>query len=339
MVNNPASSAEATHTLTDRSQQASPTAPPSATHSSGRTSKRAMTPGQRRKTRRHTLLFFALVAPNAIVILVFSYYAAAYNIVLSFMDWDMVAPMPEWVGLQNFLRLVTDMEFWHIMLNTLIFTGVSVAGSLIGGLALGGLLATRVPFTGLTRTFAFTPHMIPGAAVGMLWLFMFDPNYGLSRWAFSLVGLDSPNWTTTSDWSIWAITIAYLWQRLGFVAIIYYTAILDLPSDVHEAASLDGATAFQRLRHVSLPLLSPITFFLSITGVLSAAQAFDLISIMTGGGPGISSSTLSWMIYDEAFQNFDVGRASAAATILLVLLLTLTFIQVRYGEKKVNYAS
>lgn len=337
MVNNPASSA--TQALTDRRHSASPTGQPNATNGSARAGKRAMTPGQRRKARRHTLLFFALVAPNAIVILVFSYYAAGYNIILSFMDWDMVAPRPEWVGLQNFIRLVTDLEFWHIMLNTLIFTGVSVVGSLIGGLALGGLLATRVPFTGLTRTFAFTPHMIPGAAVGMLWLFMFDPNYGLSRWAFSLVGLESPNWTTTSDWSIWAITIAYLWQRLGFVSIIYYTAILDLPSDVHEAASLDGATAYQRLRHISLPLLSPITFFLSITGVLSAAQAFDLISIMTGGGPGISSSTLSWMIYDEAFQNFDVGRASAAATILLVLLLTLTFIQVRYGEKKVNYAS
>lgn len=304
-----------------------------------RIERRPMTPVRRKRIIRDALLFFLLIAPNLTAILVFSYYPAAYNIVLSFMDWDLVAPFPEWVAFENYLSLFADAEFWQIMMNTLIFTGVTVVGSLVGGITLGTLLATRVPLTGLVRTLSFTPHMIPGAAVGMLWLFMFDPNFGLSRWLFNLVGMDSPNWTTTSDWSIWAITIAYLWQRLGFVTVIYYTAILDLPQEVHEAAGLDGANAFQRLWHVSLPLLSPITFFLAITGVLSAAQAFDLISIMTGGGPGISSSTLSWMIYDEAFKNFDIGRASAAATVLLILLVTLTFVQLKFGEKKVNYAS
>lgn len=311
----------------------------SETKESSHITRRPMTPARRRRIIRDALLFFVLIAPNLTAILVFSYYPAAYNILLSFMDWDLVAPYPEWVALENYVGLFTDIEFWQIMMNTLIFTGVTVVGSLVGGITLGTLLASRVPLTGLVRTFSFTPHMIPGAAVGMLWLFMFDPNFGLSRWLFNLVGMDSPDWTTTSDWSIWAITIAYLWQRLGFVTVIYYTAILDLPQQVHEAASLDGANSFQRLWHVSLPLLSPITFFLAITGVLSAAQAFDLISIMTGGGPGTSSSTLSWMIYDEAFQNFDIGRASAAATVLLILLLALTFLQLKFGEKKVNYAS
>ena len=301
--------------------------------------RRPMTPARRRRIFRDAVLFFLLIGPNLTAILVFSYYPAVYNIVLSFMDWDLVAPFPEWVAFENYVSLFADAEFWRIMMNTLIFTGVTVVGSLVGGITLGTLLATKVPLTGLVRTLSFTPHMIPGAAVGMLWLFMFDPNFGLSRWLFNLVGMDSPNWTTTSDWSIWAITIAYLWQRLGFVTVIYYTAILDLPQEVHEAAGLDGANAFQRLWHVSLPLLSPITFFLAITGVLSAAQAFDLISIMTGGGPGISSSTLSWMIYDEAFKNFDIGRASAAATVLLILLVTLTFVQLKFGERKVNYAS
>src|SRR5699024_5610645 len=112
----------------------------------------------------------------------FSYYPATYNILLSFMDWDLVAPYPEWVALENYVGLFTDIEFWQIMMNTLIFTGVTVVGSLVGGITLGTLLASRVPLTGLVRTFSFTPHMIPGAAVGMLWLFMFDPNFGLSRW-------------------------------------------------------------------------------------------------------------------------------------------------------------
>jgi len=185
---------------------------------------------------------------------------------------------------------------------------------------------------------AFAPHMLPGAAVGTLWLFMFDPNYGLSRWLFSQLGLASPDWTTTSDWSLWAITIAYTWQRLGFVTVICYTAILDLPKDVYEAAALDGAHGWSLFRHMTLPLLSPITFFLSITGIISAAQAFDIISIMTNGGPGTSSSTLSWMVYEEAFKQFDIGTASSAATILLIILLVITWIQVRAGERTVNYA-
>lgn len=305
----------------------------------GRPLRRPISPVRRRRIIKDGLVFFALILPNLAAIIIFSYYPAIYNIVLSFMDWDLVSPAPAFVGLANYTKLLTDPEFWQIMLNTLIFSCVSVAGSVVGGVLLGTLLATKVPFTGAVRTLAFAPHMIPGAAIGILWLFIFDPRIGLSRWAFDLVGLDSPSWTTTSKWSIWAITIAYLWQRLGFVTVIYYTAVLDLPQDVQEAASLDGANAFQRLWRVSLPLLSPITLFLTVTGVLNAAQAFDLISIMTSGGPGISSSTLSWMIYDEAFRNFDIGRASAAATVLLVILLALTFVQLKIGEKRVNYAS
>ncbi|WP_114854006.1 carbohydrate ABC transporter permease [Brachybacterium sp. YJGR34] len=300
---------------------------------------RRSSPQLRRRRRRDALLFCALIGPNLLAIIVFSYYPALYNIGLSFFDWDFVAPTPEFVGLENYTGLFTSPAFGEVMANTVIFTLVSVLGSIIGGILLGSLLASKLPLTGFAQTMAFAPHMLPGAAVGILWLFMFDPNYGLSRWFFSLFGADSPDWTTTSDWSLWAITIAYTWQRLGFVTVICYTAILDLPKSLYEAAALDGAHGWKLFRHLTLPLLSPITFFLSITGIISAAQAFDIISIMTGGGPGRSSSTLSWMVYDEAFQKFDIGTASAAATVLLVLLLVLTFVQVRIGEKKVNYDS
>lgn len=206
-----------------------------------RSEERRRSPQRRRRVRRDAILFGALIAPNLIAIIVFSYYPALYNIGLSFFDWDFVAPTPEWVGVENYTSLFADPSFGQILKNTAIFTGVSVVGSLALGLVLGSLLATKVPLTGFAQTMAFAPHMLPGAAVGILWLFMFDPNYGLSRWAFSLFGADSPAWTTTSDWSLWAITIAYTWQRLGFVTVICYTAILDLPKDLYEAAALDGA--------------------------------------------------------------------------------------------------
>src|SRR5699024_3565 len=174
----------------------------------GSATPRRRSPQRRRRTRREALLFCALIAPNLLAILVFSYYPALYNIGLSIFEWDFVAPAPEWVGPENYTDLFTDASFGQVLNNTLICTGVSVVGSLVLGLLLGSLLATNVPLTGFAQTMAFAPHMLPGAAVGILWLFMFDPNYGLSRWAFSLFGAESPAWTTTSDWSLWAITIA-----------------------------------------------------------------------------------------------------------------------------------
>lgn len=298
---------------------------------------RAPSPHRRRR-RKEALLFALLILPNLAVILVFSYYPAAYNIVLSFMDWDFISPAPSWAGLDQYTRLLQDPDFWQVMGNTAIFTGVSVFGTLVGGLAIGMLLSRRLRFTGLARTMAFAPYMLPGAAIGVLWLFMFDPTYGLSRWFFDLFGAASPQWTTTSDWSVWAITIAYTWQRLGFVAIIYYTAILDLPKDLLEAAQLDGADSWQTMWRIVLPLLGPVTLFLVVTGVIGAAQAFDIIAAMTGGGPGISSTTMTWMIYEEGFQRFDIGRAAAVGTILFLVLMVVTVIQVRLFDRRVHYS-
>lgn len=290
----------------------------------------------RRRRRDEGWLFLLLILPNLVAILLFSYWPTIYNFYLSLTDWDMLTPFPEFVGLQNYVDLFADEEFGQVLLNTLLFTVVSVMGSMVLGCALGGLLAQKIPFTGLARTLSFAPHMLPGAAVGMLWLFMFDPAYGLSRAVFDLIGQTSPSWTTTSDFSLWAVTLAYFWQRLGFVAIIYYTAILDLPKPVFEAASLDGASGPRLFWSMTLPLLAPITLFLSITGIISAAQAFDLIAVLTSGGPGISSTTLSWEIYQKAFVEFDVGRSAAAATVMFFILIILTAIQVRFANRRGN---
>ncbi len=292
---------------------------------------------RRRRSLRSGLLFGALIAPNLIVILVFSYWPTIYNFYLSFTKWDLIDPTPTFVGLRNYLSMIDDSRFHAALINTAIFTGVGTVGSLVGGILMGLLLATRIRFSGFVRTIAFAPHLLPGAAIGVLWLFIFDPTYGLSRVVFDLVGLESPRWTTTSDWSVWAITLAYLWQRLGFVTIIYYTAILDLPKDVYEAAALDGASGWRLHRHLTLPLLSPATLFLSITGLIGAAQAFDIIATLTEGGPGDSSTTLSWLIYADAFREFDVGASAASATLMFVLLLVLTIVQLRIGDRSVHY--
>ncbi|GAA4427207.1 sugar ABC transporter permease [Georgenia halophila] len=293
----------------------------------------------RRRNRREALLFLLLILPNLAAIVVFGYYPTLYNFVLSFTEWDFVDPAPVFVGFDNYVELFRSGSIlMEALKNTAIFVSVAVVGTLFGGMAIGALLAQKLRFTGLVRTLAFAPHMLPGAAIGVLWLFMFDPNYGLSRFFFGLFGMDSPHWTTTSDFSLWSITIAYAWQRLGFVAIIYYTAILDLPKDVFEAAQLDGARGWPLFKNITLPLLSPVTFFLTVTGVIAAAQTFDIIATLTNGGPGNSSTTLPWLIYDQAFVDFNIGTSAATATVMFVLLLIVTLVQTKYASKRVHYS-
>lgn len=285
------------------------------------------------------LLFWALILPNLAAIVVFGYYPTLYNLVLSLTDWDFVQPAPVLVGLDNYVELLRPGSVLADALrNTTVFVLVTVLGTMVGGLAIGALLAQRLRLSGVVRTLAFAPHMLPGAAVGVLWLFLFDPSYGLSRWLFEMVGADSPRWTTTSDFSLWAITIAYAWQRLGFVAIIYYAAILDLPRDLYEAAALDGARGWSLFRHLTIPLLSPITFFLTVTGVIAAAQTFDIIATLTNGGPGTSSTTLPWLVYEQAFVSFDIGTSAASATVMFVLLLVVTLVQTRVAHRQVHYS-
>lgn len=299
----------------------------------------AARPRSRRRRRRETALFWLFVLPNLSVILVFSYYPTLYNFLLSLTDWDFMAPAPTLVGLQNYRDLFQpDSSLAVALMNTAQFVGVAVVGTLVGGLAIGWLLSQRLRFTGFVRTMTFAPHMLPGAAIGVLWSFMFDPNYGLSRWLFALFGADSPRWTTTSDYSLWAVIIAYTWQRLGFVAVIYFTAIVDLPTDLYEAAALDGARGWPLFRRITLPLLSPVTFFLSVTGIIAAAQTFDIVATLTRGGPGESSTTLPWMIYSQAFHDFDIGTSATSATVMFFLLVVVTWVQARYARRTVHYS-
>jgi sn-glycerol 3-phosphate transport system permease protein len=283
---------------------------------------------------REVALFAALIFPNIALIVVFAYWPTLYNLVLSFTDWDFVQPTATFVGLRKWQELFSSAEFYTVLWNTLVFTLFTVVGTLVAGLGIGLLLAQRLRFSAVVRTMTFAPHMIAGAVVGILFLFMFDPQYGISRLVFDWFGAASPQWTATSKWSLWAIIIAYSWQRVGFVTIIYYAAVLDLPHDVMEAADVDGAHGWQKFRHMTFPLLRPVNYFMLITSIIASTQAFDIIATLTSGGPGYSSSTLTWSVYKKAFQDFDIGSSAAQSMVLFVLLMVATAFQVKLSNRK-----
>lgn len=291
----------------------------------------------RRRRRREYQLFLAFIAPNFFFLLVFAYWPVVYNAYLSLTRWDMIAPVKRFVGLDNYTDLLGDPDFLGTLWTTVLFVVGIVAGSMVLGLAISLLINQKLRGRNLVRTAVFAPYVVTGAAVGTLWLFIFDPNYGLTKPILGAVGIDAPAMMTDSKWALTGLIIVYLWKNTGFVAVIYLAGLQGLPKDLYEAAALDGAGPWTRFRRLTMPLLSPVTFFVLITMVIGTFQAFDVIAVMTSGGPGTSTSILSWFIYQQGFRAFDAGRAAAGAVIMFVVLLAITGLQARFLERKVHY--
>lgn len=283
------------------------------------------------------LTFALFVAPNLAIIIVFNYWPVIQNFYLSLTSWDLVALRPTFVGLSNYADLLADPEFARIMLNSLIYAGAIVIGTLVIGLAIALLFNQRLAGAGAARTIAFAPHIITGAAIATLWSFIFDPNYGLSKVVLNGLGIPSPDWTGDPTWSLWSLIVVQLWRGVGFAAILYLAGLQSLPAELYEAAKLDGAGYWTRLRKLTVPLLSPITFFILIITTLHSFRAYEVTAILTDGGPGLSSTTLTWYIYKEAFSSHDIGHATAAGVVLFVILVAMTFVQTRFIGRRVHY--
>lgn len=294
-------------------------------------------PGVRRR-RRATLAFWLLAGPNLLLLLVFVYRPLLESLYLSTLQWNLGSPVARFIGLGNYREWFASPETAGVLATTAIFTVATVGGALVLGLGLALVLDRKLVGRGVARTVAFAPYVLSGFAVGILWLFIFDPRYGLMSTVLGWFGAASPQWYTDPPWPLVMVIVVYLWKNLGYVALIYLAGLQSVPQDLRDAAALDGATPARTLRSIVLPLLTPTTFFLLVTMMLSSLQSFDLIKAMTQGGPLGSTTTLMYQIYEEGFVNGRAGYASAGATVLFVLLLAVTAVQLRFVERKVHYA-
>ncbi len=289
------------------------------------------------KKWRQYLAFLALAGPNLILLIVFTYKPLLESFKYSTLQWNIGSPTARNVGMANYVEFFTNPKTGQVLGNTAVFTIATVGGALVIGLGLALLFNRKLYGRSIARTVAFAPYVLSGIAVGILWLYIFDPRYGLLKTLLGWFGIASPDWYNSSPWSLIMVIIVYLWKHVGYVALIYLAGLQAVPQDLYDAASLDGANKSRILRSITLPLLGPTTFFLTITTLLSSLQSFDLIHAMTQGGPLGSSTTLMYQIYQESFVNGRAGYASAVATILFLILLVITVIQLKYVEKKVHY--
>ena len=309
------------------------TASPARTESPGDSA--ALVRKAKRNRHKEWLLAAALLAPNLILLAIFTYRPLLDNIRLSFFNWNISSPTSTFVGLDNYVEWFSRDDTKTIVLNTLVFTFFAVIGSMVIGLALALLLNQNIKGRNFARSVVFAPYAISGAAIGIAFQFVFDPNFGLIQEILSWFGVDSPNFYAVPGWAMFMVTFTFVWKNLGYTFVIYLAALQGLDKELDEAAAIDGTGRWRKFWRVTMPQLRNTTFFLSITVLLSSVQVFDIINVMTRGGPqGNGTQTLVFQIYNETFVNFRAGYGATAATILFLILLIITLIQVRIMDKR-----
>jgi len=286
-----------------------------------------------RKNRTFWGYFF--LTPQLIGLLAFSLIPLAFAIGLSFMSWDGFGDR-SFVGLGNFIRQFTNAVFWKSLWNTVLYTvlyiPVGVTLSLLLALALNKIKAKE-----FYRIFFFMPVVTSSVSVGVIWMWLLNGDFGIINQFLEMFGINGPQWLTNTNLVMVSIVLLSVWWQLGFNMIIFLAGLQGISKSYYEAADIDGASGFQKFRHITLPMLSPTTFFVSIMAVITSFQVFDQAFVMTSGGPAKASYTLVYHIYDLAFDRFQMGEASSVAVILFIIILIFTLIQFRVSRRWVHY--
>ncbi len=269
---------------------------------------------------------FGFLAPKLLLFLAFTLGPLISVFILSLYNWNLLGGH-KFIGLANYSEMLRDDEFWQATKNTFVFALMVVPVTLFAGLGLAILLNKPQPGRVFFRTVLFLPYAIPAVAVAAIAAWMFNDHYGVLNAILVSIGFPRLFWLSSPHLALFAVAIASVWMRVGFCMVVYLAALQDVPVDLYEAARLDGAGTLQQFRFVTWPMMKPVTIFLVITNFIYTFNIFDLIYVMTGGGPAFSTTILVQYLYDAGF---DLQRQGYAATIsvalyLLISLLTLLF--------------
>lgn len=267
---------------------------------------------------RNIAIFF-LVANLAI----FTVYPIGKAFAGSMHQWNPLNGTYSWVGLKNFQAILTDGLFWKSIWNTFYFSAFSVIFRIVIGLGVALMLYSKMTkYKTVLRGLFYMPTVTPLVAVSLVWVWMYDPQFGLINRATHL----DVNWLHSATWSLPAIIIMTIWKDFGYATVLYLAALMNVPKDLYEAAEIDGANSSQIFWRITLPMIRPTTIFVLITSIITYMQAYVQFLMMTEGGPGTSTYTISYLIYDTAFVKYNFGEASAMSIVLFVITGILTLI-------------
>jgi len=280
---------------------------------------------------------FLFTLPALIPLIIFWFIPLGYVIYLSMTEWDFMNPVKVFVGLDNYRNLFNNPQFYDALRITLLFCFGSVIPIIIIGLLLALLFQQRMKGNALIQTLLFSPWVTPTVAVSIVWTWIYEPQVGLANLLLSWLGQAPIRWLENPSWALIAILIVTIWKSAGWSMIFYMVAIRNVPPELLQAAELDGAGYWNRLRYVTLPLISPTTFFLIIVQMIQAIQAYDQINVLTQGGPAGSTRTLLYLYYQSAFTSYRIGEASSIAITIIAGCLMLSTFSFFVARKTVHY--
>ena len=280
------------------------------------------------KFNKRELIFFAFVLPSFLGCVIFIFLPSVFSFILSFFKWNLISEI-KFTGFLNYIDLLTSEDFWLILKNTIVYAiSVTVFATFIP-LILASIIKNKILGKEIYKTAYFLPFITPMIVVAMVWQWIFDPNIGIINYILK----SNLQWLYDSNLAMPALIFVSVWKLIGYNMIIFISGFSTINEQVYEAAKIDGATNKRIFFNITIPLLSPTIFFVLLITTISSFQVFDLIYLMTQGGPENSTNILVYWLYKNAFEFFNIGKASAIAYILFVFILTLTIIQWKLRKK------
>ena len=284
---------------------------------------------------------WAFVTPATVIIMLFGVAPIAWSAVLSFQQNNLFSASTPFIGLTNYRQMVHDPVIAQAIEHTIVYTALFVPGTMIVGLLLAVAMNRKIRFISVYRTAAYATMAVSTISEALVFLWLFDPSYGIVNYAFNLVGLPQQQFLNSTSEALFVIAIMTIWGWTGFAVVIYLAALQGVPQVLTEAAAIDGASRWTTFRRITLPLLSPASLFLVVWLTINALQLFDEVYLSTRGGPLGSTTVLVYYLYQQAFggANFNFGYASAIAYFLFLILVVVTAIEFRVGRRLVHYRS
>ncbi len=277
-----------------------------------------------------------LVAPAMLHFLIFTSLPVFAVVFLSFTDYSALE-LPKFLGLRNYEQILQDEVFWQAVKNTFQYVLAVVPATLVLGLATALLLNRALWGRTLYRTAFYIPTVTSTAAISMVWLWMYNSRFGLVNFLLERIGIPGQAWLSKPELALWAIILMSIWRGTGANMIIFLAGLQSVPRILYEAAAIDGADRWKLFWNVTLPMLTPTTFFVLVTSVISSFQVYEQVYMMTRGGPGYASTTIVHQIYQQAFENYRLGYASTLGVFLFLIILVVTLINNRFFKAEIEY--
>lgn len=293
------------------------------------------------KKARQSLTAFLFLAPGFTIAVLFIYYPSLYVFRLSFFDWDMISPQQIFVGLHNFARIFSKgSDFWNSLFRTLEYSIIYIPLSMVSGLMLASALTHINRLKGFFQSIYFIPSITSISVISIVWSYIYNPQIGPLQQFLRNIGIQEhmlPQWLNDPVLALPALAVTGAWQSLGFVTLLFVAGFNNISKTFQEAAAVDGASRWTIFWKITLPLLSPVTYFVVFMLLIDSFRVFGIVAIMTKGRPVGSTNVLLYYVYQNAFQYFDAGKASASSWIIFVIILAFMLLQKKLGERSVFY--